>query len=77
MDEAVHGAGILGRDVLIQVEVFHLTCEMTGKSRRIKMGDGVYAGLTGQNLLPGRLGRVSNRRHTAQACHDNATTTHG
>jgi hypothetical protein len=77
MDEAVHGAGILGRDVLVKVEVFNLTCEVTRKSRRIKMSDGIYAGLTSQNLLPGRLGGVSNWGHTAQTCHDNATTTHG
>ena len=76
MNEAVHGARFLGRDVLVEVEVFDLAGEMTGKGRRIKQSDGIYAGLTGQNLLPGRLSSVSHGRHTAQSGHDNATTTH-
>jgi hypothetical protein len=77
MDKTVHGAGIFGRNVFVEVKVFDLACEMTSESRRIKLGDGVYAGLTSQNLLPRGLGSVTNRRHTAQTCHDNATTTHG
>ena len=64
MDKRIHGARLFGGDIGVEVEVFHLSGEVAGERRRIKMGDASDARLTGQNARPGFLGRVSNGGHT-------------
>jgi hypothetical protein len=50
MDESVHRTRILGADVRLQIKSLDLACNLAGKVRRIKLGNEINAGFTGQTL---------------------------
>ena len=76
MDEGVHGAGIFAAHVLFDVKAFDFACNLAGKSLCIELGNQANPGLTGQDIGPGALYRVTHGTDATQAGHDNATTAH-
>jgi len=48
MNEAVHMARFLLRDVLLDVETLHFTCELAREGAHVELGDGVDARFPGQ-----------------------------
>ncbi|MDR6500363.1 hypothetical protein J2785_003519 [Burkholderia ambifaria] len=77
MDEGIHAAGFLRRDVLIGAETLHLAREMHGEVRRIELRDGGDTGLAGDEIGPTVGNIIANRRNQPQACNNNTTAAHG
>src|SRR5690606_3375232 len=53
LDEGIHTTGVLGRQVLRDVEVLHLACNLRGETAGIELGDSGNAGLAGDEIGPG------------------------
>ena len=61
MDEAVHAARLLRREVLRDVEVLHLAGDLAGERLGSKRRDARDAGLAGENVRPGFGNAVADR----------------
>lgn len=73
MDERIHVAGFLGRDVVLDVEAFDFTGKTGTESLRVKLGDGGNTGLALDRRGP-RVGNIiAYRGYGAQAGNDNTT----
>src|SRR5258706_1314738 len=53
VDEAVHAARLLRRQVRGDVEVLYLACDLAGERTCVEMRDAADAGLCGKEPLPG------------------------
>src|SRR5258708_3022390 len=61
MDETVHAARLLRRQVRGDVEVLYFACDPTGEQTRVEVGDAAYAGLGGKDARPGFVNSVTDR----------------
>ena len=76
MDEAVHAARFLRRQVFRDVEILHLAGDLAGEARRIEAGDAGDAGLAGENGVPGFRDRVPDRADDPQPGDDDSAALH-
>ncbi len=76
MDERIHVARFLRRDVLLDVEALDLAGDATGQRRRVEARDRVDARPAGEDVGPRFGDRVADRRDDAEAGDDDATATH-
>ncbi|MDP9962366.1 hypothetical protein J2W37_000072 [Variovorax paradoxus] len=76
MNEAIHVARFLLRDVLGDVETLDLTGELAGEGACIERGDVRNARLPGQQIGPGFGCGVSDRSDATESGHDDAAFGH-
>ncbi|OPZ05180.1 MAG: hypothetical protein BWZ09_01267 [Alphaproteobacteria bacterium ADurb.BinA305] len=76
VDEHIHAASFLGRQVGGHVEVFHLACDAGGEVARVETGDRTDAALAGDQVGPGFGNSIADRRDHAQTGDDDSTTRH-
>ncbi len=73
MDEGIHVAGFLDRDVVFDIEAFNFAGKTGTESLCVKLGDVGNTGFALNRRSP-RLGNViADRGHGAQAGNDNTT----
>jgi hypothetical protein len=66
MDEGVHVAGFLRRQVGRDVEAAHLARDTAGEWRSVKARNGADAGLAGDQILPSDVYGVADRADDAE-----------
>jgi hypothetical protein len=76
MDEGVHAARVLGRDISAQIEIPHFPGNTTRKSGSVKLAQRPDTGLPRQNIPPRRLNRIAHRTDDAQAGHNYSAMRH-
>ncbi|MCY1314159.1 hypothetical protein D9M70_647680 [compost metagenome] len=76
MDERIHLAGFLGRDIGADVEVFDFASNVRGDGRGIETGDAADARTSVDDIVPSGGQVVSNGRNDTQAGDDD-TSLHG
>jgi hypothetical protein len=76
MDEGIHAAGFLGREVGGDIEALDLAGDLRLESRGIELGDAADAALAGGKVLPGFGYRIADRGDDSQAGHHHATSRH-
>ena len=69
---AVHLAGFLAVDVVIDVETFHLAGELCLELGSIKQCNGRCPAHSADQALPGLLGSVADRCHRSEARYNNS-----
>ena len=74
VDEAVHVAGFLARDVLLDLESLHLAGEPDRQGGGIELGDVGDAAAAGQQVGPAFGHRVADRADEPEAGDDDSTT---
>ena len=67
MDEGVHVARVLGREIVLDLEALDLAGEAAGERGRIELGDVRDAGAAGQQVLPTLVHAVADRADEARA----------
>jgi len=73
VDEGIHAAGILGREVLAQIEIPHLTGNLNRKGGCVKTADAGDPGAAFHEIAPGFIHAVAYRRNdTETGDHDSA-----
>ena len=73
MDEGIHGARLLGGDILVDLEPLDLTRDLAGKVRCIETGDPADAGTAGDEVRPGFAYGIAYGSDAPEASHNNAT----
>ncbi|MNV94741.1 hypothetical protein D3C71_1895620 [compost metagenome] len=69
MDEHIHAACVFGRNVLGDIKVFDLACDLAGDITGVEAGNGGDTTLAGQEIGPATAHIVADRGHMAQAGH--------
>ena len=77
LGEAVHAAGLFGRDEIFGNEVFHFAGNARVIVGGIEKGDGADTGFAGKQALPGSFKVIAQRGDGGKTSDDNARTTHG
>ena len=77
VDERIHVAGVLGREIVLDLETLHFAREPAGKGGRIKLGDVGNAGAPRKHVAPGFPDGVTDRADEAEPGDDNSTACHG
>src|SRR6516225_7888799 len=77
VNESVVAAGFLAREVLGDVETFHLAGDLRRKRVRVETRDLRDAGASRENVLPRGFDAVAYRGKNAQPGYDDATLGHG
>ena len=76
VDEGVHVAGVLGREVVLDLETLHFASEPAGQCRGIEFRDLPNAAAPAEQVRPAFGNRVAHRAHVPEAGHDNASPVH-
>jgi hypothetical protein len=76
LHEVVHAAGVLGCDVLTDVEIAHLPADAHRKGGHIKARHRTDAALPAQDGIPCRLNGAPDRGHHSKARYDDTALAH-
>ncbi len=76
VDELVHPAGFLRRDVVADGETLHRPADAGGEGRGVEAADEPDAALTAQDGLPGRLDGAADGGNDAEAGDDDSPLAH-
>ncbi|MPN15981.1 hypothetical protein SDC9_163317 [bioreactor metagenome] len=77
MDEDIHSARFLGRQISRNVEILHLASNARSECAGIETGDRGDAALTGNQVFPSFGNSIADRRDESQTGDDDSTTRHG
>ena len=77
MDKCIHGPGILGTKVGVEIETLDLAGDPASEAGSIKAGNQTDAGSARKQVRPSIRNRVAYGTDTTQTGYDNATTGHG
>ncbi len=73
MDEGIHLAGFLGRDIGADVEVLDFAGDVRGDGRGIETGDAADARTSVDDIVPSGGQVVADRRHDTKASDDDSS----
>ena len=76
VDEGIHVPGILGREIVFDIEPLHFTGESARQRRGIELGDQIDSAAPRQQIRPALGHAVADRTDQAQPGNDHATPIH-